>query len=212
MRRLRAFRQRRIAPFFLAALTVLAPALLGAGTAVAKVFLTVEEALDIAFPGCEVERRTVFLEDVQFERVLELAGVEVESRLVHPYVAECDGVPAGVAYFDTHRVRTLAETLIVVVDPEDRVRRIEILAFREPEDYIPRDIWYEQFTDQELDDSLDLKREIRGVTGATLTARATTDAVRRVLAFHQVIREAEAIVFTPSEDLEEKEKPANKSR
>lgn len=170
-------------------LVVLALVLAAAGPVRAKVFLTVDEALALAFPGCEIERRNVFLSDGQVARARELAGVEVPGALVHPYVARCGGREAGTAYFDTHRVRTLPETLMVVVDPEGRVRRIEILAFREPEEYIPREIWYRQFTDQALDDELDLKREIRGVTGATLTARATTDAVRRVLALHRVIHE-----------------------
>lgn len=171
-------------------LAVLALVLGLAGPVRAKVFLTVDEALALAFPDCEVERRNVFLSDEQVARARELAGVEIEGALVHPYAARCDGEDAGTAYFDTHRVRTLPETLMVVVDPEGRVRRLEILAFREPEEYIPRGIWYRQFDDQALDDELDLKREIRGVAGATLTARATTDAVRRVLALDRVIHEA----------------------
>ena len=147
--------------------------------------------VSIAFPGCEIERRTVFLTDEQLEQARKLAGVEIEKALAYPYEARCDGEVAGTAYFDTHRVRTLAETLMVAVDSRGTVRRIEILAFREPEDYIPREIWYDQFDGQELDDELTLKREIRGVTGATLTARATTEAVRRVLALHTVLQKQE---------------------
>lgn len=157
----------------------------------ARVFLSVDEALARAFPDCSTERRTVFLTEAQLERARKLAGVEVVSALVHPYVARCDGEVAGTAYLDTHRVRTLAETLMVVVGRDGRVRRIEILAFREPPEYIPREIWYGQFDGRELDDELRLKRKIHGVTGATLTARATTEAVRRVLAIHQVLAEIE---------------------
>lgn len=157
----------------------------------ARVFLTVDEALELAFPGCRVERKTVYLTDEQVARARELAGGGVESALVHPYVARCEGGEGGgVAYFDNHRVRTLPETLMVVVGPDDEVARIEVLAFREPPDYIPRDAWYDQFTGRELDPELALKRGIRGVTGATLTARATTEAVRRVLALHRVVRSA----------------------
>jgi len=60
-------------------------------------------------------------------------------------------------------------------------------SFLEPPDYIPREAWYRQFEGRGLDPDLDLKRAIRPVTGATLTARATTSAVRRVLALHRVI-------------------------
>ncbi|MCH9647962.1 MAG: FMN-binding protein [Deltaproteobacteria bacterium] len=157
------------------------------GAAQAKVFLSVEEALVLAFPKGEVERSTVYLTEQQVARAHELSGEEVRSAIVHPYRAHHDGVELGTAYFDVHRVRTLPETLMIVVDPQGHVRRVEILSFREPEDYIPRTIWYDQFRDRPLDDSLRLKRGIHPVTGATLTARATAQAVRRVLALHQVI-------------------------
>ena len=46
-----------------------------------------------------------------------------------------------------------------------------------------------EFKDTGLDDELRVKRAIRPVTGASLTVAATTDAVRRVLALHQVLGE-----------------------
>lgn len=180
----------------------LAVVLAVAAPASARVFLTTDEALALAFPGCEVERRTVYLTEAKLAEARRLAGVEVPGAVVHPYVARCDaggagaaggrGDPGGTAYFDTHRVRTLPETLMVVVDPRGAVRRIEVLAFREPEEYLPRGAWYRQFLGHRLDDGLALKRDIQGVAGATLTARATADAVRRVLALHRVI-------FAPAE-------------
>jgi len=157
----------------------------------ARVFLTVEEALDLAFPGCTVERHTVFLTEGQLAEARELAGVEIPGALVYPYRARCGEEAGGTAYFDSHRVRTLPETLMIVVDPEDRVRRIEILVFREPTEYIPPGPWYEQFLGQELSDDLRLQGDIRSVTGATLTARATTAAVRRALAIHRVLQAAD---------------------
>lgn len=155
--------------------------------AAARVFLTVDEALRLAFPGCEVKRQTAYLTAEQLERARQLSGVEVPSALVTYYTAIKAGAVQGTAYFDTHRVRTLPETLMVVVDPKGEVRRIEVLSFREPEEYMPKEIWYDQFEGQELDRELEIKRDIRPVTGATLTARATTTAARRVLAIHQVI-------------------------
>jgi hypothetical protein len=180
---------------FRAHLAAVAAALLllgGAGAAAAKVFLTVEEALALAFPEASVERRTAYLTEEQRARARALAGVEVPSALITHYVATRDGQVVGTAYFDSHRVRTLPETLMITVDPEGEVGRVEVVTFREPEDYIPREVWYRQFDDRPLDDELQLKRGIRGVTGATLTARATTDAVRRALALHRVLNEEAA--------------------
>jgi hypothetical protein len=168
---------------------LLALLLLLAAPAAAKVFLTVDEALKLAFPGAQVERRTAYLKPEEVKRIQELAGVEVASALWTYYAATRDGRPAGTAYFDNHRVRTLPETVMVVVGPEGKVARVEVLSFNEPEEYLPRGAWYGQFAGRGLDAELDLARGIRPVAGATLTARATTAAVRRVLALHQVIAE-----------------------
>ena len=70
----------------------------------------------------------------------------------------------------------------VYQDPKNFFAQIAI----EPEEYLPRPSWYAQFIGKRLDDDLRLKRGIKGVTGATLTARATTDAARRLLALHAV--------------------------
>jgi hypothetical protein len=117
--------------------------LLAAGAGDAKVFLSVDEAVKLAFPGCEIAKRNAFLTPEQVRRARELSQGEVPSALITYYVATRGGQIAGTAYFDTHRVRTLPETLMVVVDPQGRVGRIEVISFREPEEYMPRGPWYE---------------------------------------------------------------------
>ncbi len=139
-----------------------------------KVFMDRDEALELAFPGCAVERTTVYLDEEQVERIEALSKVEFEGSILYPYRALREGEVVGTAYFDTHRVRSKRETLMVVVGADGSVGRVEVLAFGEPVDYIPRDRWYGQFDGRPLDEDLTLGRKIRGVTGATLTAVATT--------------------------------------
>lgn len=152
-----------------------------------KVFLTVEEALELAFGDARVVRERIFLTPDEAERIEELGSVDLSGRMVYAYRATRDGDPVGTAYFDNHKVRSMKETLMFVVDPADEIQRVEVLAFAEPLDYLPRARWYGQFLGKGLDDELDLKRGIRSVTGATLTARATAEAARRSLAIHRVI-------------------------
>ena len=159
------------------------------GVASAGVYLTVGEALEMAFPECEIVRRTIYLTEKQKTDAGDLARVELNSAIIYPYVAVKDGRIAGVAYFDSHIVRTLDETIMVAIDRNDRVMRVELLVFNEPPEYIPPDAWYRLFSDQRLDDRLAVNREIRGILGATLTTRSTTDAVRRMLAIHHVIKD-----------------------
>ncbi len=165
-----------------------------AGTAAdAKVFLSMEDALKLAFPSATVERKSVFLTTAQQREAQRLSGDDAPpSALVAYYVATKDGRQTGTAYFDTHIVRTMPETIMVVVDVLGRASRIEVLSFQEPEEYLPRTHWYEQFQGKALNDELWMKRSIRPVAGATLTARATTEAARRVLALHRVIQSAAA--------------------
>ena len=168
---------------------VLAVALLLPAPASTAVLLTQEEALAEAFPDAEVERLTEFLEPEQVVRIEDLAGSELGSRLVVRYRAVRDGEAVGTAYFDAHRVRTLPETLMVVIGEEGEVIRVDVLSFDEPPDYLPRSAWFDQFDGRVLDADLSLKRGIRGVTGATLSSRAVVAAVRRALAIHQVLSE-----------------------
>lgn len=171
-------------------LAVATLALVGVGwasSAPATVLVTVEEALALAFEEAETTRETLFLTEEQISGVAEAGGGELSGAMVTRFVASIDGHTVGYAYLDTHRVRTLPETLMVVLEPDGRVRRVEVVAFREPLEYIPRDAWYGQFEGERLSDELALKRDIRPVTGATLTAQATTEAVRRILAIHAVV-------------------------
>lgn len=159
----------------------------------AKIFLDQEEALRLAFgKDARVARKTVFLTDSQLTRVQEAAGkgVAIPGALVTAYSGlSPGGAPLGTAYFDAHRVRTLPETVMIVVSPDGKVSRVEILSFTEPEEYKPRDAWLDQFEGRGLDRDLALRRGVHGITGATLSAEAITEAVRRVLAIHTVLHE-----------------------
>ena len=160
---------------------------LWAAPTAARVLLTVDEALALAFPEAKIEHQTRYLTDEQQGRIVQLAGESLATAIVHPYVARRGETVIGTAYFDVHVVRTLPETLMVVLDPAGRVARIEVLSFDEPPDYLPRGEWYAQFRGRGLDPELSLAGAIRPVTGATLTARVTTAAVRRVLALDLVL-------------------------
>lgn len=155
-----------------------------------QTLLTQEEALALAFPAAtHVQRETAYLSEAQLRKAGELAGpdVAVEQGVVTYYVGYRDRRPVGVAYFDAHRVRTMEEVVMVVVAPEGRVQRMDVLKFTEPPEYRAPDGWIDQIEGRRLDDELSLRGGVRNLTGATLTARALTRAARRVLALHAVI-------------------------
>jgi Na+-translocating ferredoxin:NAD+ oxidoreductase subunit G len=150
--------------------------------------ITREEALAAAFPGASMRAEKVFLTAAQQKQAARHAGVEVPSALVARYVATRDGQLVGRAYVDTHMVRSKKETLLVSLDATGRVKRIDVTAFLEPSEYRASDAWLRQYQDRQLDEELGLNRAIRPIAGATLTARATNNAVRRVLAIDRVLQ------------------------
>lgn len=157
--------------------------------ALATTLLSQADAMARFFPGARVERRAIFLTDAQRQAIEARAGTPLDNALVYAYDALDGTQRVGTAYMDAHRVRTLPETLLLAVDPDGTIRGVEVLVFREPSEYLPGRRWYEQLQGRRLSADMQLKREIHGVTGATLTARATVNAVRRMLAIHAVLAE-----------------------
>ena len=149
----------------------------------------VSRAVEHTFPGASLEKETLYLSSHEQELAEKKAHTKCAQAVITRFVAFQSGKPIGFFYLDRHRVRTLPEILLVEISPDNVLKNIHILEFREPKEYLPGDRWYRQYTGRALNDDLQLKRGIDGVTGATLTARATTQAVRRSLAIHQIIEQ-----------------------
>lgn len=175
-------RPRVVAPLVGALLAALA-----AGPLAARVSETQDQALRRVFPPpLTVERRTLYLDEDQTRRAAEEAGIPIATRVVPYYVGLRGAAIAGYAYFDTHVVRTLPETVLVRLTPDGRIEAIDILSFDEPEDYRVSPRFLDQFRGRGPGEGARLPGAIRSMTGATLSARAITDAARRVLAIHRL--------------------------
>ena len=146
---------------------------------------------------CIRDSGSVYLSEAERNSLNKLSGDKKGRSILHPYRAyaapteegKAHGPLLGTAWFDTHRVRTLRETIMIVVDPSDKVKRIEVLAFAEPKGYLPKPKWFAQFVGKSLNPGLKLARDIRGVSGVSMSCRAATSAVRRCLASHQISAE-----------------------
>lgn len=164
------------------------PAMLGVQAAAAKVFLAKDEAMALAFPGAErIEDRIFILTDAQKAEIEKRARAPLSSQLWTIHVGWKGEDVTGYAIIDSHIVRTLPETFMVVIEPTGALRRVEVLAFHEPPEYLPTERWIDQFDGRRLDDELKLGAGIQGITGATLSAQAMTAGVRRALALFSVL-------------------------
>jgi Na+-translocating ferredoxin:NAD+ oxidoreductase RnfG subunit len=150
-------------------------------------FISREQALAAMFPDLQIQSKTVFLTKAQIKKAQDLSGEEINSALIARYEIVKDGRVLARAYVDTHSVRTKKESLLIVLDHEGKVLRIEVTASEEPPEYRATPEWYRQYHEKNLDDDLYVDRAIRPMAGATLTARAANQAVRRILAIDKAL-------------------------
>ena len=74
-------------------------------------------------------------------------------------------------------------TFLVAVDPSDRLKDVDILVYREPYGgEVAYESWRKQFRGKTSADPIQVGRDIRSISGATISVHAVTAAVRRILA------------------------------
>ncbi len=146
----------------------------------AQVYLTKTEALGMHL-GDQYARKTVFLTSSQRASIEERAKAKVESQIITYYESA-----QGVAFIETKQIRTMTATFMVVLNSKGIVRAVEMLAFYEPEDYLPSKKWMATFNGKTLSDDLWLKRGVYNISGATLSAYAVTESIRKIIAQYQI--------------------------
>ena len=161
----------------------------------AKVFASQAEALAEAFPDASrIDRRTVILRKKDAAKIAAITHEKVQAKIVVLHTAYEDDELLGYAHIDVHNVRTKPEALMIVLTPTGTVRSVRMLAFHEPLDYLPTDRWYAQFVGKSNRDGLRVGRDVHGVVGATLSAQAAVDGVRRMLAYWEVLLQPAEVV------------------
>lgn len=191
----------RRAGFGLLVILVAAVGLVSDQPAAAKVFASQKQALAEAFPDADrIERRTFVLTRDQSAAIERLVGLPAEAKVVVLHVAQQGARVLGFGEIAVHKVRTQPEAMLIVVDAKGQIRSVRIIAFHEPLDYLPTDRWYAQLIGKKKGDGLTLGREVHGVVGATLSAQAAVDGVRRTLAYWEVLLRPEYGVPPSSEN------------
>lgn len=175
-----------------AVIALTATAVLGSASrmAWAQALMTREQAIALAFPGARTVRCTWVLTDAQAQAIEKAAQVKLRSRILSATLAARGDTLLGATFVDSRRVRTMPAVFAVAVARDTTVLRVDVLAFHEPPDYRPPERWLSLFGKRKLDDRLWPRRDIHALSGASLTTRSVTEAVRSALA-------AYAIVITP---------------
>lgn len=149
----------------------------------AHVYTLPEQALSAEFPRAQIERQAKYLTKEQQDFIEDQPGLDRISRFHTFYVARNGaGSVAGYAIFDTHRVRTKDQTLFIALNADGSIRNVKVVSFFEPEDYLAPDRWLALFSGKhEAGTELLPGKDLPAITGATMTTRAVSNTVRKVL-------------------------------
>lgn len=161
----------------LAALTLAAP---GHATA----YFTVEQAQAAMFPHQKLSPAFRQLSGAEIEAIKKAAGVAPLSNQLQSWRAQDGG------WFIVDRVVGKHEfiTYAVALTAEGAVRDVEILEYRETYGGEVRNAaWRQQFVGKRFGAPLQLGKDIKNISGATLSSRHVTDGVRRLVATWQIV-------------------------
>ncbi|MDH3251169.1 MAG: FMN-binding protein [Ignavibacteria bacterium] len=96
----------------------------------------------------------------------------------------------GLAVIDNVRGKDQMITYLVAITPDLVVKDLEIIAYREPYGGEVRNkSWQAQFSGKTVSDPLRPGRDIMNITGATISVRAVTFGVRKILATLTLLRQ-----------------------
>ena len=130
------------------------------------------------------EGKTYFTKQEALQEVWGESGITVKHISDHTFYKSLDSADNSSACFTSQRVRSKGQTIMLHIDEDGSIIDLLVCRFNEPIRYKAPPRFYQQFVGKTLNDDLRLKRDIDGVSGATLTSRATVKSVREILTAH----------------------------
>jgi Na+-translocating ferredoxin:NAD+ oxidoreductase RnfG subunit len=114
------------------------------------------------------------------------AGALIDSvRVDTATVLRISGAGSLLGFAEVRNVKGKDQpiTYLVAIDPEDRLKDIDILVYREPHGgEVAYDSWRKQFRGKTTGAPLQVGKDIRNISGATISSNAVTRSVRQALA------------------------------
>ncbi len=163
-------------------LGVVALGLLGA-----RAYLTQAQALKQVFPEATVSRERVFVlaDSLRAELAREL-GYPPREHLVSFHEGFRGEERLGYAIVMNAVGKTLPITFMVGIRVDGTVDQVLLMAFREPRGYeVERAVFRRQYRGKSVVDPIRRGRDIRNISGATLSVDAMSRGVKRALVLYE---------------------------
>jgi Na+-translocating ferredoxin:NAD+ oxidoreductase RnfG subunit len=162
---------------------MLIPAAVISTSAYAVTYMTVEQAQAAIFPGAQLTRAFITLTKEQASAIEKKTGVNVRKTEVQVWKSADGGHFIVDEVVGKHEFFTIALGL----NADSSVKQIEILDYKESYGYeVRNEAWRKQFTGKTATASLKLGDDIKNISGATLSCRHVTDAIKRLLTTYDI--------------------------
>lgn len=154
------------------------------GPAYATVYLSIEQAQAILFPGATFQPDNRTLTREQAKAIERASGVDVRNKQLRVWKVSTGGWFIADDVVGKHEFIPFALGL----DNQGAVKGVEILEYREAYGGQIREAnWLRQFVAKRPGARLRLDRDIRNISGATLSCKHITDGISRLLATYEIV-------------------------
>ena len=154
----------------------------------ATVYLTIQAAQQAMFPGASFVQHDLIFTSEQRGIIAKASGVGTFDKVQRVWDVRSGN--ARVGWFMVDRVLGKHEmiTYAVAMTPNGAVKRVEILEYRETYGGEVRNpAWRQQFVGKRFGAPVQLGKDIKNISGETLSSRHVTDGIRRLLATYQLL-------------------------
>lgn len=154
--------------------------------------MTVEEALRTLFPEAQnIETHIQTLSDEQMKIIEESAGVSLNpdyERKFRFFIAKNEnGSIAGYAGEDAVPGKWGPIHYMLAIDPDGRIRDVIVLEYQEKRGRpVAENRFIKQFRKKTVEDDLKIMRDIRGVTGASISSNGMTNGIRKMMHIYEM--------------------------
>jgi len=151
--------------------------------AYAATYLTTEQAQQTIFPGQTFAPAFLTLTAEQAREIERRSDANVRHKEIQLWKVGNGGFFVVDEVVGKHEFITYA----VGLNADGTVKQIEILTYRESYGYEVRNVdWRAQFIGKNASAPLKLNKDIKNISGATLSCRHIADGVKRVLATYEI--------------------------
>jgi len=153
----------------------------------ATVLLSINEAMYAQFSSkITIDKKTLLLKKDEAKILQKNAKTKIKSKLFKVYLAKKDSKIVGFGVLINKKIRSKNGVILYMLDLKGAIKTIEVIAFNEPLDYLPSKQWKNQFNNIQINQSLQVGKNIPTITGATLSAKSITKASRVVQALYNL--------------------------